>query len=121
MRKLPVIIQQMLRYILMPVVLLLSTVFTAKAYYCRFEKPDSLSIEGRWDITVDVDGKKFPSWLEVTHSGLRTLVGHFVGISGSARPISRVNFSDGKMSFSIPPQWEEENNDLSVEGKLRGD
>lgn len=122
MRKLSVIsMQHMSLYILMPVVLLLNTVSASKAYYCPFETPDSSSIEGRWNITIDVDGKKFPSWLEVRHSGLRTLVGQFVGISGSARPISRVNFSDGKMSFSIPPQWEPENNDLSVEGKLDGD
>jgi hypothetical protein len=111
----------MIRFILMPVVVLLSTATTARAYYSPFEKRDSSSIEGRWDITIDVDGKKYPSWLEVRHSGLHMLVGQFVGISGSARPISRVNFSNGKLSFSIPPQWEPENNDLSVEGTLDGD
>lgn len=68
-----------------------------------------------------MSGKQVPSWLEVIHSGNNTLVGHFVGASGSARPISRVNFSGGKMSFSIPPQWESGNNDLSVEGTLQGD
>jgi Domain of Unknown Function (DUF1080) len=107
--------------ILMPVVLLISTVFTAKAYNGSLEKNDSVAILGRWDITIDVDGKKSPSWLEVRHSGLHMLVGQFVGIGGSARPISRVNLKDGKISFSIPPQWEPENNDLSVEGTLEGD
>ena len=122
MRKLSVIsMQRMYRYIFLPVVLLLCTIFGAKAYYCPFEKPDPSPIEGRWDITIDVDGKKSPSWLEVRHSGLHMLVGQFVGIGGSARPISRVNFIDGKISFSIPPQWEPENNDLSVEGTLDGD
>ena len=82
---------------------------------------DTASIEGRWDITVDNSGKKFPSWLEVQHSGLRTLVGRFVGGGGSARPISQVNFSNGKMNFSIPPQWEKEDKDLYVEGSLQGD
>ena len=81
---------------------------------------DTASIEGRWDITVDNSGKKFPSWLEVQHSGLRTLVGRFVGGGGSARPISQVNFSNGKMNFSIPPQWEKEDKDLYVEGSLQG-
>lgn len=78
-------------------------------------------IEGRWDITIDMDGKKAPSWLEVSHSGVKHLVGQFVGTSGSARPISKVTFKDGKVSFSIPPQWEEEDNDLSLEGTLDGD
>ena len=109
------------RCILMPAVLLFSTVSAAKAYNCRFQKNDSTTILGQWDITVIVDGKKSPSWLEVTHSGLHMLVGRFVGISGSARPISRVNFKDGKISFSIPPQWEPEDKDLSVEGTLEGD
>lgn len=79
------------------------------------------SIEGRWDITVMVDGKAAPSWLEVMHSGNNHLVGQYVGISGSARPISKIIFSNGKMSFTIPPQWETENNDLSFEATLQGD
>lgn len=78
-------------------------------------------IEGRWDITVDVGGKPMPSWLEVRHSGHSTLVGQFTGFSGSARPISEVHFKDGKMSFSIPPQWEKGNGQLKLEGTLQGD
>lgn len=110
------------RYILMPTVLIVFAACTAKANKSDFEKPaDTASIEGRWDITVDVGGKQVPSWLEVVHSGNNTLVGQFVGASGSARPISRVNFNGGKMSFSIPPQWERGTNDLNVEGTLSGD
>jgi hypothetical protein len=82
---------------------------------------DTISIEGRWDITVHQPGKEVPSWLEVTHSGVRTLIGRFVGGGGSARPISKINYKDGKISFSIPPQWEREDRDLSVEGRLQGD
>lgn len=78
-------------------------------------------IEGRWDMTIDVDGKALPSWLEVRHSGVQTLVGQFVGAGGSARPISKVNFKNGIMSFSIPPQWEPETNDLLFEGTLQGE
>jgi hypothetical protein len=84
-------------------------------------KPDTLILEGRWDLTVDMNGKPVPSWLEVHHSGLRTLVGRFVGGGGSARPIAKVNFSEGKFNFSIPPQWENSENDLKVEGTLQGD
>lgn len=78
-------------------------------------------IEGRWDITIDVDGKPSPSWLEVRHSGHSMLIGQFTGIVGSARPVSRVNFKDGKLSFAIPPQWEKGEEDLRVEGTLAGD
>lgn len=79
------------------------------------------AIEGRWDMTVQVNGKELPSWFEVTHSGLNTLVGQFVGFGGSARPISKVNFVDGKFGFAIPPQWEREENDLKVDGTVDGD
>jgi hypothetical protein len=76
-------------------------------------------IEGRWDLTIDRDGRKFPSWLEVVHSGTRTLVGYFVGISGSARPISKINVEGSKFNFSIPPQWETGDQDLKLEGNFR--
>jgi len=76
---------------------------------------------GRWDITVDKDGKPSPSWLEVELSGNKTLVGSFVAIVGSARPISKVNFNQGKFSFHIPPQWEEGEEDFVIEGELAGE
>ncbi|MBA2562464.1 MAG: DUF1080 domain-containing protein [Chitinophagaceae bacterium] len=110
-------------YILMPAVLFLFAVSNtkAKANDFRLKKTDTTSIEGRWDITINMSGKKFPSWLEVMHSGEHRLIGQYVGISGSARPISRINFTGGKMSFTIPPQWEKEDNDLSFEATLQED
>lgn len=81
---------------------------------------DSKDLIGRWDITIDQDGKPAPSWLEVKLSGNRTLVGYFVGVSGSARPVAKVNFDNGKFSFSIPPQWEGGNQDFVIEGALAG-
>lgn len=83
--------------------------------------PLAAPIEGRWDITVDMNGKTAPSWLEVRHSGNTTLVGQFVSVSGSARPISEVHFKDGKFNFSIPPQWEKGEGDFSMEGTVQGD
>lgn len=84
---------------------------------CCFAQ-DTKVLEGRWDITLTMNGKESPSWLEVQHSGVRTLVGRFVFLNGSARPISKVNFKDGKFSFTIPPQWEQETRDLEFEGVI---
>src|SRR5688500_4955146 len=81
-----------------------------------FTVADSAKLEGRWDLTILVDGKESPSWLEVTHSGHKTLVGHFVGISGSSRPISKVTVTGNKFSFAIPPQWESGEGDMTVNG-----
>jgi hypothetical protein len=79
------------------------------------------SIIGRWDLTVKGQHKEYPSWLEVRKSGYRTLVGSFVGRTGSARPISRVEFADGRVRFTVPPQWEFRQGDLVFEGRLEGD
>ena len=81
--------------------------------------PDS--IVGRWDITIAGPDRPLPSWLEVRPSGNGYLVGQFVGVVGSARPIARVEFANGAMRFAIPPQWEQGKNDLQVEGRLEGD
>ncbi len=78
-------------------------------------------VVGRWDITVDGPDGAFPSWLEVHLSGNRTLVGQFVGRSGSARPIAKVELTDGVMRFTIPTQWDAGNEDFHIEGKLEGD
>ena len=78
-------------------------------------------IVGRWDLTVDMNGSPRGSWLEVHRSGGRTLVGQFVGLGGSARPISRVDFQNGELRFSIPPQWESGRGELSVVARLEGD
>jgi hypothetical protein len=84
--------------------------------------PDTVvSFIGRWDLTVHYPNKEVPSWLEIQSSGVRTLVGRFVGGGGSARPIARVNYNGASFSFSIPPQWEREDADLKVEGRQEGD
>lgn len=81
---------------------------------------ESKDLIGRWDITIDKDGQQKHSWLEVKLSGMKTLVGYFVGDDGSARPVSEVKLENGTFSFAIPPQWQSEDNNLVVEGQLTG-
>lgn len=82
---------------------------------------DSSNLIGRWDLTIDQNGKPAPSWLEVKLSGNRALVGYFVGVSGSARPVAHVYFDNGKFHFTIPPQWEKGDQDFVIEGELAGE
>jgi len=82
---------------------------------------DTTKILGRWDITMKIGERSFPSWLEVHRSGTKMLVGEFVGTGGSARPVSRIYLSDGKLSFTIPPQWDSQDSDLKFEAMLQGD
>jgi hypothetical protein len=85
-------------------------------------KAQESPLEGRWDLTVDMGGGRLaPSWLEVRHSGEKYLIGRFVSDGGSARPVAQVFFKEGKMSFTIPPQWDDTENNLVVEGELIGD
>jgi len=85
------------------------------------QEPGLAPIIGRWDLTVTGLPSPACAWLEVQQSGDRALVGRFVGWSGSARPISRVEFADRVVRFAIPPQWERGNGDLRVEGTLKND
>ncbi|WP_185958433.1 3-keto-disaccharide hydrolase [Fodinibius sediminis] len=82
---------------------------------------------GRWDITIETPGGQQPAWLEIETSGVSALVGQYVGPSGSARPISEINYSEEKdrYSFTIPPQWTQRETDPHFEfsledGRLKG-
>jgi hypothetical protein len=78
-------------------------------------------IEGRWDLTVNLNGRMAASWLEVRHTGINGYIGRFVWEGGSARPISKVEFKDGKVYFHIPAQWEKTDNELIFNGVLAND
>jgi hypothetical protein len=75
---------------------------------------------GRWDISIATPSGEQPSWLEVEQSGRDQLVGRFVGVVGSARPISVIVVNGDSLSFAIPYQWEDGNGNLSVRGKVQG-
>ena len=79
------------------------------------------ALVGRWDLRVTGPAGQYPSWLEVTRSGHATYVGRYVGAVGSARPISRIDVTATGFQFAIPRQWEQETNDLRVEGRVEGD
>jgi len=85
------------------------------------QEPAPPPIVGRWDLTVHGTSGDYPSWLEVWTSGNVHLVGQFVGSGGSARPISVVEFTGGKVRFSIPPQWDKRSDNETYEATLNGD
>ena len=82
---------------------------------------DPPSLEGRWNIDVEIFDRQLPAWLEVKKSGHSSLVGRIMFLVGSARPISKINFDDGNFSFSIPPQWDPCEDDIQFEGILHAD
>ncbi len=104
--------QRLLYPTLITAILLISTITTRSYAQAMVDT----KLEGRWDLTIQKDGKELPSWLEVMHSGRSTLFGRFVYAFGSARPISQVKpLGGGKYSFAIPVQWEPGNTDMAFE------
>ena len=103
--------------------LALLTLLTAGAGVVLAQAPtlSAPAIVGRWDLTVHGARGDYPSWLEVWTSGNEHLVGQFVGSGGSARPVSLVEFADGKVRFSIPPQWDKRPDNETYEATLSGD
>ncbi len=101
--------------------------FGAAAALCLIAVPPSAAqhastaLVGRWDITVATANGSAPAWLEVMASGNGYLVGRFMALVGSARPVSRVQVSGDTLRFAIPPQWENGKEDLRVEGTLSGE
>jgi hypothetical protein len=83
------------------------------------QETDLEPVIGRWDLTVDQGDRIVPSWLEIKRSGIRTLVGQFLAEGGSARPVSHIQFSNGKIVFTIPPQWEDTEQYMTLEGEVK--
>ena len=86
------------------------------------QEPYRPPVVGRWDLTLTApDGRKLPSWLEVQVSGNHVLVGRFVAVVGSARPIAKLDYTNDTLRFAIASQWERGSDDLRFEGVLAND
>jgi len=86
------------------------------------QEPAPPPVVGTWDLTLTArDGRPLPSWLEVHVSGNGMLVGRFVGVVGSVRPISRLTYTNDTLRFAIPPQWEAGSADLQFAGVVTGE
>ena len=83
---------------------------------------DTAALIGRWDMTITTDnGKQSPSWFEVYRSGVRTLVGEFVGSGGRARPGICFSFYWWQAQLLSASPMGKRSNDLSIEGAFTGD
>ncbi|MBS1804150.1 MAG: DUF1080 domain-containing protein [Acidobacteria bacterium] len=74
---------------------------------------------GRWDLTLKAPDREYPSWLDVTLDG-SALKAEFVGRWGNARPLPKIEISDGALKFVSPKEEEDSKQDLSFEGRLTG-
>ena len=87
------------------VFVLIILVVAAKAYSQagKSEKssPSNSSVQaflGRWDLTLKSPGREYPSWLELREDAGQ-LKAEMVGRWGNARPLPKVEFSNGHLTF----------------------
>src|SRR3989449_1870773 len=74
---------------------------------------------GRWDLTLKAPDREYPSWLELRQEGGQ-LKAQMVGRWGSARPLPKVEFSNGHLTFVSPKEEEDRPEDMVFEGTLVG-
>lgn len=86
----------------------------------RAEAKDSdLDFLGRWDLTLKTPIREAPSWLEVTQEGGQ-FHARLVSRWGHARPLPKVEISNGHIMFVSPQGEEERKDDMVFEGTLSG-
>lgn len=75
------------------------------------------SFLGRWDLTLKAPDREYPSWLELTEEN-GELKAQMVGRWGNARPLPKVEISNGVLTFTSPKEEESSSHDLVFTGKL---
>jgi hypothetical protein len=75
---------------------------------------------GRWDLTLKAPDREYPSWLEirVERSELKA---QMVGRWGNARPLPKIEFKNGQLTFVSPKGEEARRDDMVFTGKLVGE
>jgi hypothetical protein len=74
---------------------------------------------GRWDLTLKSPDQEYPSWLEVQQEDGQ-LKARMVGRWGNARPLPKVEISDGRITFVSPKEEEGSTSDLVFQGQISG-
>jgi hypothetical protein len=77
------------------------------------------SFLGRWDLTLKTPLREYPSWLEITQEDGQ-IKARMVSRWGHARPLPKVEISNGRIIFVSPKEEEDRKDDMVFEGKLSG-
>jgi len=72
---------------------------------------------GRWDLTLKAPDREYPSWLELTRENGQ-LKAQMVGRWGNARPLPKVEITNGHLRFVSPKEEEDRKDDMVFEAKL---
>ena len=75
---------------------------------------------GRWDLTLKSVDRTYPSWLELSLLQDGKLAAQMTGRWGNARPLPKVEITNGMLSFVSPKEEESSKDDMAFKGKLTG-
>jgi hypothetical protein len=81
--------------------------------------PSVQAFLGRWDLTLKTPLREYPSWLEITQEDGQ-LRARMVSRWGHARPLPKIELSNGRIRFVSPKEEEDRKDDMVFEGKLSG-
>jgi hypothetical protein len=74
---------------------------------------------GRWDLTLKAPDREYPSWLELRQENGQ-LKAEMVSRWGNARPLPKVEITNGHLRFVSPKEEEERKDDMVFDGTLNG-
>ncbi len=83
--------------------------------------PSAQSVEpflGRWDLTLKAPDREYPSWLELRLEGGQ-LKAQMVSRWGNARPLPKVELSNGRLTFVSPKEEEDRAEDMVFALKVK--
>ena len=75
---------------------------------------------GRWDLTLHTPQRDYPSWIEITKDNGQFQI-RMVSRWGHARPLPKLEISNGNILFVSPKEEEDRKDDMVFKGKLIGD
>ena len=106
-------------FALATLILMFSTVVYCEAKNSADTAASVQSFLGRWDLTLKTPLRDYPSWLEITQENGQ-LKARFVGRWGNARPLPKIEISNGTVTFVSPKEEEDRKDDMVFQGKLSG-
>jgi 3-keto-disaccharide hydrolase len=97
--------------------------FSLQAYSAQKNAADNSTpvqpLLGRWDLTLKAPDREYPSWLEITEENGH-LQARLTSRWGHARPLPKIEFSSGRLTFVSPKEEEGRKDDMVFEGRLAG-
>src|ERR1700757_507976 len=104
----------------LPTLVLMLSIYVLSSQENSADKTGSLQpFLGRWDLTLKAPLREYPSWLEITQKNGQ-IKARMVSRWGHARPLPKVEISNGRIMFVSPKEEEDRKDDMLFEGKLSG-